>query len=74
MESLFRLQELHEDLNAFSEGRLANVERLTLELEASIQDFQKLLDKTSQNNASREALGKGLLSQGCFDGEPADPE
>lgn len=63
MESLVRLQELHEDLIAFSEGRLANVERLTRELESSIQDFQKLLDKTSQNNGSRETLGKGSLSE-----------
>jgi hypothetical protein len=59
MDSLARLQELHEDLLAFSEGRLANVERLKQELETSIHDFQKLLEKTNQNNGSRETLSKG---------------
>lgn len=60
MDSLARLQELHEDLLAFSEGRLANVERLKQELEASIHDFQKLLEKTNQNSSSLETLSKGL--------------
>jgi len=59
MESLARLQELHEDLIAFSGGSFANVERLKEELETSIEDFQKLLDKSSQNNSSRETLRKG---------------
>lgn len=60
MESLERLQGLYEDLVAFSETRLANVERLWLELEASIDDFRKLLDKPPKNNASRESLATGI--------------
>lgn len=63
MESVVRLQELHEDLIAFSEGRLANVERLTQELETSIQDFQKLLEKSKQDPGSRDTLGKGSLPE-----------
>jgi Nuclear pore complex scaffold, nucleoporins 186/192/205 len=59
MESLERLQGLYQDLTAFSESRLANVERLWHELEASIDDFRKLLDKPPKNNASRESLAKG---------------
>lgn len=72
MESLTRLQELYEDLTAFSEGRLAHVERLTQELESSIQDFQHLLDKTSQNNASRDTLVRGGLPEGLCDRKPAN--
>jgi nuclear pore complex protein Nup205 len=67
MESLARLQELYEDLTTFSEGKLAHVERLTQELESSIQDFRHLLDKSSQNNASRETLGKGSHLEGRYD-------
>ena len=59
MESLKRLQGLYQDLTAFSETRLANIERLWIELEASIDDFRKLLDKPHKNNASRELLAKG---------------
>jgi hypothetical protein len=59
MESVVRLRELHDDLIAFSEGRLANIERLAQELEDSIQDFQKLLEKSKQDPVSRDTLGKG---------------
>jgi nuclear pore complex protein Nup205 len=59
MDSLQRLQGLHQDLVEFSESRLANVERLWLELEASIEDFRKLLDKPPKSNASRESLASG---------------
>jgi nuclear pore complex protein Nup205 len=64
MESLERLQGLYEDLVAFSETRLANIERLWLELEASIEDFRKLLDKPPKSNASRQALATGTKT--CF--------
>lgn len=65
MESVIRLQELHDDLIAFSEGRLANVERLSQELETSIQDFQQLLEKSKQDSGSRDSLGKGSLPGLC---------
>ena len=60
MESLERLQGLYQDLVAFSETRLANIERLWLELEASIEDFRQLLDKPLKSNASRESLMTGI--------------
>ncbi len=60
MESLERLQGLYQDLVAFSETKLANVERLWLELEASIEDFRKLLDKPPKSNASRESTATGM--------------
>lgn len=60
MESLERLRELYEDLIAFSETRLANVDRLWLELESSVQDFRKLLDKRAKSNTSRQSLTSGI--------------
>lgn len=59
MESLERLQGVYQDLVAFSETRLANIERLWVELEASVDDFRALLDKPPKNNASRESLATG---------------
>lgn len=63
MESLERLQGLHQDLLAFSETRLASIERLWLQVEASVEDFRKLLDKSPKNNASRQSLAKGNIGQ-----------
>jgi nuclear pore complex protein Nup205 len=60
MESLERLEGLYQDLVAFSETRLANVERLWIELEASIEDFRKLLDKPPKNDESRKSLATGI--------------
>jgi nuclear pore complex protein Nup205 len=62
MESLERLQGLYQDLVAFSDTRLAKIERLWLELDASIEDFRKLLDKPPKSNASRESLAKGMVT------------
>lgn len=59
MESLERLEGLYQDLLAFSETRLANIERLWAELEASIDDFRNLLTKPPKNSASRELLLTG---------------
>lgn len=59
MESLTRLQDLHTDLVAFAETRLANIERLSLELEDSIQDFRKLLDKATPTASDRDAYNNG---------------
>lgn len=60
MESLLRLQGLHADLLAFAETRLANVDRLWQELEDSIQDFRRLLDKTVPSASDREAYNSGM--------------
>lgn len=58
-DSLVRLQGLQADLVAFSESRLPNVERLWAELESSIEDFQRLLDRQQKNDKSRQTLKSG---------------
>lgn len=63
IDSLTRLQGLQADLVAFSESRLLNVDRLWTELEDSIADFRKLLDRQNKNDRSRQALKAGTLSQ-----------
>ncbi|KAG9563410.1 nuclear pore complex subunit Nup192, partial [Aureobasidium melanogenum] len=55
-DSLTRLQGLQADLVAFSESRLLNVDRLWTELEDSIADFRKLLDRQNKSDKSRQAL------------------
>ena len=57
--SLDAIRVLHQDLLAVSESRLAAVEGLFLELEASIADFKRLLDKNSRNEQSRQGLSSG---------------
>ena len=59
MDSLARLQGLHADLVAFTETRLANIDRLWQELEDSIQDFRHLLDKPTAESSDREAYNNG---------------
>lgn len=61
IDSLTRLQGLQADLVAFSESRLLNVDRLWTELEDSIADFRKLLDRQNKNDSSRQALKGGTL-------------
>ena len=64
MESLERLQGLHADLVAFTEVRLANIDRLWQELETTLDDFRKLLDVLTPAPAEKEAYdteGKKLL-------------
>ncbi|THX07919.1 hypothetical protein D6D18_02066 [Aureobasidium pullulans] len=55
-DSLTRLQGLQADLVAFSESRLPNVDRLWTELEDSIADFRKLLDRQNKSDSSRQKL------------------
>lgn len=55
-DTLTKLQGLQADLVAFSESRLANLDRLWAELEGSIADFRSLLDKQQKNDKSRQAL------------------
>lgn len=59
LDSLEGLRGIHLDLIALSEDRLPIVERLWVELEARIEDFRRLLDKVSKNDASRQALSSG---------------
>ena len=56
------LRGLHQDLIALTEGQLHRIDTLQAELEAHIEAFRKLLDKSPKNNASRQQL----LSQGKF--------
>ncbi len=70
MESLVRLQGLHADLIAFSETRLANIDRLWSELEDSLEDFRRLLDKTTSSAVEREAYNSGKTALLCQNREP----
>lgn len=53
------LRGLHQDLVALDESRLRNVDRLLTELEARVDDFKKLLDKSPKNEKSRKTLLSG---------------
>ncbi|KAI1620059.1 nucleoporin Nup186/Nup192/Nup205 [Exophiala viscosa] len=64
MDSLIRLQGLHADLVAFTETRLANIDRLWLELEESIHDFRRLLDKATPSACDKEVYNNGKISVG----------
>jgi nuclear pore complex protein Nup205 len=70
MDSLERLQGLHADLQAFAETRLANIDRLWQELEDSVQEFKRLLDKPKPSAAEREAYNAGALGY-THDGLPS---
>ena len=51
-----RLQSLQRDLIAFTESRLPAFDRLSAELDASIEDLRKLLGKKSKNEESRKTV------------------
>lgn len=53
------LRGLHQDLVALDESQLRNVDRLLTELEARVDDFKKLLDKSPKNEKSRKTLLSG---------------
>ena len=55
------LRGLFQDLSALSRSTLPNIERLVLELEATVQDFRKLLDKPPKSNESRQAVLSGRI-------------
>ena len=59
MDSLERLQGLYADLQAFTETRLANIDRLSQELQESVQELRKLLDKSAPSASEREAYNSG---------------
>ena len=58
-EDTARLRGLYQDLSSLSDSSLVNIDRLCLELEASIHDFRKLLEKPPKNNASRQKVLSG---------------
>ncbi|KAI9851517.1 MAG: hypothetical protein M1838_003471 [Thelocarpon superellum] len=62
VDSLGGIQGLYQDLVAVSESRLSSVERLVSELEATIADFKKLVDKAPKNDKSRQALNAGKIT------------
>ncbi|RMD40771.1 hypothetical protein DV735_g4373, partial [Chaetothyriales sp. CBS 134920] len=55
---LERLQSLHADLVAYTESRLATIERLWQEIEDTLDDFRRLLDIPSPTSAESEAYNK----------------
>lgn len=55
-EPLERLQNLQRDLVSFTESRLANLDRLSVELETSLVDLRKLLERKRKSQQSRDAL------------------
>ena len=55
-EPLERLQNLQRDLVSFTESRLANLDRLSIELESSIVDLRRLLERKKKSQQSRDAL------------------
>ncbi|KAH8801581.1 nucleoporin Nup186/Nup192/Nup205 [Xylogone sp. PMI_703] len=61
LDSYESLQLLHADLVALSESELPNLERLLAELEARIEEFRGLLDKSSRNEQSRKSLTSGKI-------------
>jgi nuclear pore complex protein Nup205 len=50
------LRLLYLDLLALSTTALPSIDRLVLELEASIEQFRALLDKKPKNNESRQKV------------------
>lgn len=57
--SLERLQGLYQDLIALERSQLHSFENLLVELEERVDEFRKLVDKTSKNEISRKALLSG---------------
>jgi nuclear pore complex protein Nup205 len=57
-DSLDALQGLHQDLLAFRDNRLHDIDRLVDELKSRIEEFRGLLDRKPKNNESRQKLGQ----------------
>lgn len=55
------LRGLYQDLSALSRNALPNVQRLVFELDATVGDFKKLLDKEPKKNESRQAILSGEI-------------
>jgi nuclear pore complex protein Nup205 len=56
------LRELHESLEAFSESRLNNFERLLAGLEGHIEKLKTVFEQKPKNDQSRRALASGKSS------------
>ena len=50
------LRGLHQDLVALTQSQLLYIDSLTVELQAHVESFRKLLDKPPKNDASRRKL------------------
>ncbi|KAF7720234.1 Uncharacterized protein PECH_003350 [Penicillium ucsense] len=61
-ENLASLRGLYQDLSATTDSSFLNVERLIVELETHIDDFQKLLDKPAKSNGSRQTVLSGKIT------------
>ena len=55
-----RLQNLQRDLIAFTESRLAAIERLSVELDANKEDLRRLLEKRRKNEESRRIVDPSM--------------
>lgn len=55
------LRGLYQDLSSLSRSALPNVDRLVFELENTIQDFRKLLDKPPKKSESRQSILSGTI-------------
>ncbi|KAK2744362.1 hypothetical protein FQN57_004257 [Myotisia sp. PD_48] len=60
-ETLDSLRGLYQDLSALSRSSLPHAERLLVNLESTLQDFKKLLDKPSKNNEGRQRVLSGKI-------------
>ena len=58
-DGLLALQGLHNDLIAFSDNRLQDIERLVNELDSRVEEFRALLDKNGKTDASRRQVQTG---------------
>ena len=56
MEVYERLQALQRDLLVFTETRAANLDRLSAEFEASLEDLRRLLERKKKNEESRKTV------------------
>lgn len=59
LEGIEGLRGLQQDLIALDESRLRNVDRLWVQLEARIDEFRHLLDRSRKNEQSRKQLLSG---------------
>jgi nuclear pore complex protein Nup205 len=60
-DSLDALQGLHQDLLAFRDNRLQDIDRLVDELKKRIEEFRGLLDRKPKSNESRQKLSQSTL-------------
>ncbi|KGY15104.1 hypothetical protein PABG_12054 [Paracoccidioides brasiliensis Pb03] len=60
-DELDSLRGLFQDLSSLSRAALPDIDRLIFELEATIQDFRKLLEKPTKKNESRQTVLSGKI-------------